>query len=560
MRWLRVGITYRPYQSDMHAGTVAAWDLGASNVLLTGPTGCGKTTVFAGIIADVNEPTVAIAHRQELVSQMSLTLARNGIKHRIIAPDNVVRMCVRLQLLDTGNSYYDPKAPIAAAGVDTIVRRSLPDFFSRVRLTVVDEAHHVLRENKWGKAVAMFPKARGLGVTATPERADGQGLGRWASGIYDTLVNGPNMGDLILQGHLTPFRIFAPKPSINRASLAVGGTGDFTMPSVVAETRKSRIVGDIVASYLQHAPGKLGITFLPDIETAEKTAEKFKAAGVPAAAISSKTPDLERYQLLRALESGELMQLVNVDIFGEGFDLPAIEVCSFGRATASYPLFVQQFGRPLRPAPHLHKTHAIIIDHVDNVLEHANRTGLPTTARNWSLDDRDARARSAVDPDLIPQKRCTSCTQPYEAFHKACPFCGAVPIPAQRSGPEFVDGDITELDIAAIDAMHAKIAEARISAEETYRKVFHAAGRNPAMRAYNQQQSKHEALDQLRDTMALWAGAQESTGIARGDERYRLFYLRYGLDVLSAQALKADAAQALTQRLITDINKLGYSL
>lgn len=154
----------RPYQQAVRDGVIAGWQT-HQNMLAVLPTGAGKTVLFSSILADEPGASCAIAHRQELVSQISLSLARNRVRHRIIGPRNVVKMIVRLHMEEVGASYYDPNSRCAVAGVDTLVRRGeqLADWLPTVKLWVTDEAHHITRENKWGAAVQMFPNARGLG-------------------------------------------------------------------------------------------------------------------------------------------------------------------------------------------------------------------------------------------------------------------------------------------------------------------------------------------------------------------------------------------------------------
>lgn len=201
----------RDYQSDVLRGIVAEWTAGARNVLAVLPTGGGKTVCFAYAIANHPGGSVAIAHRAELVSQMSLALAREGVRHRVIGPASLSRSCERLHLDELQRLYVDPNARCAVASVDTLVRMDKSDpWFAQVTLWVQDEAHHVLADNKWGDACAMFPNARGLGVTATPLRADGKGLGRHADGLMDALVVGTTMRELIERGYLTDYRVFAP--------------------------------------------------------------------------------------------------------------------------------------------------------------------------------------------------------------------------------------------------------------------------------------------------------------------------------------------------------------
>ncbi|MGL4546347.1 MAG: DEAD/DEAH box helicase [Plesiomonas sp.] len=548
-------VTLRPYQQTVRDHIEHEWVNGHNNVLAVLPTGAGKTVLFSSIIADEAGATCAVAHRQELVSQISLALARNRVRHRIIGPQNVIKMIVRLHMDEVGANYYDPNSRCAVAGVDTLIRREkqLANWLPTVKLWVQDECHHVLKGNKWGKGVEMFPNARGLGVTATPCRADGKGLGSHHDGVFDTMVIGPTMRELIDMSFLTEYRVFAPPSTFHRDAVAVSATtGDFNlnqMRSAVAGSSlvqhdEKTITGDIVQHYMRIASGKLGVTFVPDIKTAEEVAEQFRQAGVPAAAVSSKTPDDERTMMLRKFKKRELMQLVNVDLFGEGFDLPAIEVVSMGRPTESISLYIQQFGRVLRLLDG--KTHGIVIDHVGNVLRH----GLPDAHRVWTLDRREKR--SSGKSDAPPLRICLNveCTQPFERFRTSCPYCGTeIPPPAERTGPEFVDGDLFELDADTLSQMRAAVARVDISPQD-YHAQLSAQGvpQIGIMANVKRHIVRQGVVGELRDTLAHWAGEQRAAGL-KDNEIYRRFYLTHGVDMITCQTGKADEMQQLIERV-----------
>lgn len=534
----------RPYQQD---GFNECRDLHASgvrNVLYVCPTGGGKTVTFSEYIRAHGGPTCAVAHRQELVTQMSLALARDGVKHRIVGPPSVVKLAVRLHMDELARSWYDPNARVAVAGVDTLIRRKdkLQRWRETVTLWVIDECHHVTTSNKWGEAVTMFPNAVGLGVTATPCRADGKGLGRHADGVFDAMVEGPSMRWLIDRKYLTEYRIFAPPSDLDLSDVTVGATGDYTRPGLVRAIRRSRVVGDVVKHYLKIAPGKLGVTFATDVETARQIAEQFNAAGIAAAALDAKTPDAERIATITRFRRRELLQLVNVDLFGEGFDLPAIEVVSMARPTQSYGLYAQQFGRALRPLEG--KDRAIVIDHVGNVIRH----GLPDRVREWTLDRRESRGSSGPS-DAIPLRSCPECAGVYERVLPDCPYCGHHPQPAARSGPEFVDGDLSELDAATLAAMRGEVERVDMTdeqfADDIAARHVPDIGRPRLMRKHRE---RRDAQRTLRLLMSWWAGSQREAG--RSDpESYRRFYHAFGVDVLTAQSLGTAEADNLTKRI-----------
>jgi len=539
-------ITLRPYQIDISDRITQAWTDGAQNVCAVLPTGAGKTIVFGNKIAAAPGVTFAIAHRQELIGQISMALAKYGINHVLHAPKKVVQWVVALQTRTFGKHFVNgPGASCHVAGVITLLNRqhSLYSEIQRASLWVIDEFHHCLRGNVWGKAVKLFPEScRGLGVTATPERADGKGIGRNASGFTDTMIVGPGMRQLIQADYLTDYRIFGPYSDIDLSGVTIGSTGDYSKPKLVAAVRKSHIVGDVVRSYCEIAPGKIGVTFVPDVKTAEELSQAYTAAGVPSRVVHAKTPDRERQESTEMLARGELKQLVNVDIFGEGYDLPAIETISMARPTESYPLYVQQFGRGLRIMED--KTDAIIIDHVRNVTRH----GLPDSHREWSLDNRERR-QSKRDPDLVPIRTCRRCTAVYESWQKDCPYCGWVYVPEPTGTIEQVEGDITELSPELLAQMRGEVA--RID-EPDYMIMDRMRKAGAPPQAVNGAAARHrdrqEAQAVLRSVISEWAGYQNAAGQVNGTVLKR-FYHTFGMDILSAQCLGKRQAQELTNRL-----------
>jgi superfamily II DNA or RNA helicase len=416
----------------------------------------------------------------------------------------------------------------------------------------VHNCHHISKSgiemfNKWGQAVKMFPNAKGLGVTATPLRADGKGLGRHADGVFDTMVIGPSMRDLINDKFLTEYRIFAPPNDIDLHNVTIStATGDYSKNKLTTAVRKSHIVGDVVQHYKRIANGKLGVTFATDVETATEIAAQFNDAGVPAEVVSAKTPDRDRTAIIRRFRNRELLQLVNVDLFGEGFDLPAIEVVSMARPTQSYGLYVQQFGRSLRPLDG--KLFALIIDHVGNVVRH----GLPDSPKEWTLDRREKRSSGTPD-DVIPVKACVHCTAVYERIHKICPECGFENPPQGRSLPEQVDGDLIELDAATLAQMRGDIEIANRTpmevAAELQAKHAPEIGVKAAMKRQRERLQVNEAL---RQALAHWCGARRSQGMS-DSEVYRRFYFKYGTDVLTAQTLPAKEALTLAEKVWSDL-------
>ena len=555
----------RGYQRDLQRGVFDAWGRGKRVVMPVCATGSGKTVLMADSAKHNTGHGVAGAHRSELVGQISLALAKEGLQHNIIAPQKVRKIIAEQHMDELGQLFYNPQAKWHVLAIDTLIRRDVSGWAPLVTMGFMDEGHHVLRENKWGKGLAMFPNAYWMLPTATPDRADGKGLGSHASGLVDEMVVGPPMRWLIDEGFLTDYLIRAPLPTdLDLSDVDISAsTGDFNSDQLRAAVKRSnKIVGDVVDTYARHTPGKLGIVFAVDLEHARKITDEFNRRGFPAAFISSEdtTDGIARDKLVKAFARKEIKVLVNVDIFGEGFDLPAIEVVMFARPTASFGLYSQQFGRGLRlmisellmkawddyPGwqrkkfiAESVKPVAFIHDHVGNLLHFR---GPPDMPRVWTLDDADKRSRKS---DAIPLRVCLSelCMQPYMRTEPCCPFCGFVPPPpVAPKGPEEVDGDITLYTPEMLAEFRKAFAEIHGPAKAN--PADKSVVGNSVRKRHAERKEAHEALGQVLKFMLL--GDQQKA--------MRQFYYKYGMDMLMAQTLPGPEAIALRQKLVDDLN------
>ena len=541
---------YREYQKKLHQDIYASW-AHSTNVIGVLPTGGGKTVVMSGIIRDwTHGKIVAVAHRKELVGQIAMALAVNEVPHSIIGPSSLVRYVVQRQRTKLGTHFHDTNAKVVVASVDTLIspsrQASLQKWRESVGLWIIDECHHVVEGNKWGKAVGLFPNAYGLGFTATPCRADGKGLGRHADGVFDTMVVGPTMRDLINQGFLSDYRIFCPQTYMPIEG-GVGASGDYTTQQLKTAAKESQIVGDVIKSYEQHCPGKSAVVFATDVETATDMAHRYNSNGIRAEVVSATTPDVIRTEVLDRFERRDLDVLINVDLLGEGFDCPGIEAVIMARPTESYGLYCQQFGRALRILDG--KDNALIIDHVGNVVRHR----LPDAPRLWSLDARERRPKPVDSDDDIPLKYCAACTQPYERFRDACPHCGHVDEPETRGRPETVDGDIFEVSPEILAALRGEVAKVDVSPEEMRRRML-ASGASEivAGSVAKNQRLRSDMQRCLRASMQWWAGVQNAAGLS-DREAMRKFYLKFGIDIFAAQALGRTEALDLANRINEDL-------
>lgn len=544
-------VSLRDYQQDLTNKFIGEWQRGNKNVLAVMPCRSGKTVTFTNLSAQApDEPSCTIVHRQELIGQISETHARLEVPHSILAPQPVINFCIEKQIREVGRSYYYPDAPTVVSGVDTLIRRhEKGDKWTRtVRRKTCDEAHHIQQSNKWGTAWALFENALGLGVTATPVRGDNKSLHADQGGVFDALVQGIGMRELIDLGRIRDYRVIAPKSSIDEADLKVGSTGDFTDQSVRKAAKKSQVVGDTVKAYLTHTPGKSAIAFTADVDQAKELAQKFVNAGVSAEALDSNTPDAIRQKVMDRFKAGEIKVLTNCELFSEGLDLPGVDVVLMCRPTMSFGMFVQQFCRCLTPAFDGDTAFGVIIDQVGNTIRMAEKHGMPDTPRMWQLW-KDGHKVPKVD-DAVPYRSCEMCLLAYERTYQACPYCGHVPFPADRSRPEHVDGILQEMSPELL--LQLRMAKAEVWDQRG--PAIPAGADNWLVKAkLNQFQERQQAHNQLSEAMHLWGGVRMIAGDTDAQMQAR-FYHAFGIDVMTAQALKKADAVKLAEKIRLSIS------
>jgi len=229
-------------------------------------------------------------------------------------------------------------------------------------------------------------------------------------------------------------------------------------------------------------------------------------------------------------------------LFGEGFDVPACEVVIMARPTASLAVYLQQFGRALRPM--LGKLYGLIIDHVSNWKRH----GYPDKPHYWTMDRRDKRAKREKDPEDIPLTVCRGCSRPYERCLPSCPRCGWSPPLPEGGGRsiEEIDGDLVLLDRAKLAEMRKAIMLP--SPADVGQRVATAAGSNAGKFHIDRQIERIQAQQRLDAAIAQWAGIQRHKGRSDG-ESYRRFFLTTGVDVLTALSLPRSDMEALASKV-----------
>jgi DNA repair protein RadD len=406
----------RAYQHDCFIRLRHCYASSHRAPLLCLPTAGGKTVVFAAISYSARrkgKKILVCVHRRELLKQAVAKLAWAGLTCGIITPGVPPD--------------YDQQVQVGS--IQTLVRRlnKLPDF----DLIIFDEAHHC-RAAQWEKLIKAQPKAFLLGVTATPARLDGKGLGKSAGGCFDALVTGPEVKELTDQGFLSPAHCFVPAGRLNLRSVKTVA-GDYDRRGL-EQVVDAKIIGDAVASYRRHADHQPCIAYCISIKHAQATAQEFRDAGYRSVAVSGKTPIAKRDAAIAGLADGSVEVLCSCDLISEGLDVPILGAVILLRPTKSLVLHKQQVGRGLRPGP---GKVLVILDHVSNCFTH----GLPDSVVAWSLDGVEKK-------NPAPTWRCPECGCLNEMSVWECVQCGTERPGGKPGNPRTVTtaaGDLAEL-------------------------------------------------------------------------------------------------------------------
>lgn len=361
----------RPYQEQAVADIRASLH-GARSAVLQMPTGAGKTATVSEVLRRVVERkhrAVFLTHLTELVEDTHERLRIAGVHAGFIQAGRPT----------------DPTAPVQVCSLQTLHSRGErppADFI------VLDECHRAMGPTV-RSILEAYPNAWLLGLTATPQRADGQPLGD----VFDRLVIGPSVRDLTRDGYLVPCDLLAP-----------------------AEYQEDGLALDPVDAYERFAPGKRAIVFASNVAHAEDVTKRFADRGIPAELVVGDTPASVRRSVRQRMTDGDLRVLVGVGVFIEGFDLPAAEVIILARAFGVTGSFLQAIGRGLRPSPSTGKARCTVIDLRGAV----NLHGLPDEDRVWSLDGEAVRRTET----MAALRRCPECWA-IARPSVSCPRCGA---------------------------------------------------------------------------------------------------------------------------------------
>lgn len=412
-----MALTLRPYQQDMIERTRAAMRE-HKRVLLQAPTGAGKTAItvhMMGKAAAQGKRAFFLVHQNELLSQTSRALWEQQLEHGMIAAGRAMS-----------------KQPAQVASVQTLVRRL--DRYQEPDLIIIDECHRSASVS-YQTILDAWPNAWVIGLTATPQRTDGKGLGD----TYAEIVRGPSIRELMDAGYLCDYEIFAPPSTIDLSHIKTK-MGDYDRSELEATVDRPTITGDAIATYLKHSPGKRCVVMCVSIKHAEHVRDSYLSAGVPCELIEGSMTNAEREASLSRMRTGETLVIAQVQLLIEGVDIPVIEVVQWLRPTQSLIVWMQGNGRGLRPAPG--KEGLMILDQVGNWQRH----GLPDDDREWSLEGRKKGRRASSDDTEVRVQQCPHCYHVFRPGVAECPSCGEPVERKEARKIEVVEGELAKVD------------------------------------------------------------------------------------------------------------------
>lgn len=406
----------RPYQAKAVDDLRRSLGRGCRRPLMVSPTGSGKTHIAVAIIHGATEKgkhVLFLAPRRELIYQASERLTAHGIGHGVIMAGEPPSLFDRVQV----------------ASMDTLYSRGVRNeriFMPKADVVIVDEAHLSIAPTR-REVIESYPDSVIVGLTATPARGDGKGLGE----IYDDLVQTCTIRELTEMGFLAPVRYFAPsKPDLDGLKLNRGG--DYHEKALGKRMDQPQIVGDIVHNWFRLANDKRTVVFCVTRSHSRHVCEEFLARGINADHLDGETPLEERNAILERIATGETQVLCNVFVATYGLDIPALECAVLARPTRNIALYLQTVGRILRTHPG--KSEAIVIDHSGAVDEH----GFVDDYIPWSLDStesvKERKEREQKERNEAKEITCGECGTVFKRSRR-CPTCGHEVVPQGKPIP-----------------------------------------------------------------------------------------------------------------------------
>lgn len=415
-------ISLRPYQSKAITDIRQSYAK-AKRTLFVLPTGGGKTytfTAMAKMALDKGKTVFFLVHKKGLVKQISKSLRDFDIRHGIIGGK-------------FPKQYY---LPAQVCSVQSLINRLGDPNLPTPDLIIIDEAHHATA-GTWRKIIDYYNDTYCLGVTATPIRTDGKGLGD----VFNSMVLGPSIMELISMGNLVMPTYYMPKSTLDLSAVRLRSDGEFNEDDLLKLIDKPKITGDAVAKYRELCDKVPAVYFCINVKHCEHVAAEFRAAGYVAEPVHGEMDERDIEEILQGLGKGTVHVVTSCNLISEGTDIPAIGCVGHLRPTMSLALYLQMNGRGLRPCEG--KDNCIIIDHVDNYTRH----GHPCEDREWSLEGKKKgkkKDKDNVKTESLAYDVCTGCFAVFERAD-ACPHCGTVVIRPVRE-IEKVEGELVKVE------------------------------------------------------------------------------------------------------------------
>jgi DNA repair protein RadD len=389
-----------------------AYASGARAPILVAPTGFGKTATAAEIVRlsiSKGRKVWFLAHLREILDDTSQRLIRANIPHGQIK----------------AGTHTDYTKPVQVIAVQTAVRRPrLP----RPDLIIVDECHLAVAES-YRKVIAAAGNPLLMGLTGTPQRLDGRGLGE----VFDCLVPTCSSAELIHEGLLAPVRVYAP-PAVDLSGLRTRA-GEYDQGQASEILSRPAVVGDALSHWKKLCAGRRGVAFCTTVAHAQAVADQWQRAGYRAMAVHGGSDDAERREAILGLRAGRLDLVACAQLWIAGVDVPEIDAVIWLRPTQSLTAWLQGNGRGLRIAPG--KRDLLILDHVNN----CRRLDHPLAVHEWTLDGKRKRDRDAAPSCKV----CPQCFATSASTVQVCRECGHVFAPQERRELQQVDGELVEM-------------------------------------------------------------------------------------------------------------------
>jgi DNA repair protein RadD len=414
----------RDYQSNLLVAVREAYRQGHRRILIQAATGSGKTVVASEIIRGCDEKgthCAFVAHRREIVFQTSQTLDKFGVRHGLIMSGELpTSKFVQVCSVQTLASW---------------MKRGKIKPFWHGGLLIIDECHRSLAKSYTDLIPEGDRDTLLIGLSATPARSDGRGLGD----LYDVMIQAPSVGELIEHGHLVPPVYYAPT-DIDLDDLSVR-MGDYVDKELAEKMDRPKLIGDVVENWGRVCADRKTVVFASGVQHSIHLSEAFKAAGIAAAHLDGKTTKDDREEILAGFRKGDIQVLTNCQVLTEGWDQPDVSACVLAKPTKSIGLYLQMLGRVLRPFEG--KTDAIIMDHGGCVKEH----GFAHEFTDWSLDPDQKQANETQERRKKEGGKPIVCDECFATFTGAriCPKCGT-PIKIKGKGIVFLEGDLGLVD------------------------------------------------------------------------------------------------------------------